>query len=208
MRIDPSLLIKDSGRMISDTPVIKSLKNLCSLNQQLASHQLDALTKNNEGIATNKSESKTSQPAEDSKVKSVNINKTIDIIINNSNVDDEKEPIPDIENDTDSKLAADADIDNKTDATPADKTDETDTDKSIDKKIHIDKHITIDVDNDGDIDVDIDVDIDIHIMDEATAAKEAGKKTVMAIMLSQYRVDAILGGDPDDESNPMYTPEW
>jgi len=208
MRIDPSLLFNDSGRMISDKPVIKSLKNLCSLNQQLASHQLDALTKNNEGIATNKSESNTLEPTEDSKIKSININKTIDIIIDNSDIDDEKEPVPDMENGTDSKLATDADIDNKTDTTPADKTDETDTDKNIDKKIHIDKHMTIDVDNDGDIDVDIDVDIDIHIMDEDTAAKEAGKKTVMAIMISQYRVDAILGGDPDDESNPMYIPEW
>jgi|GEM_PF-4131124 len=208
MRIDPSLLINDSGHMISDIPVIKSLKNLCSLNQQLASHQLDALTKNNEGITTNKSESNTTEPDEDSKVKSININKTIDIIIDNSDVDDEKEPVPDTETGTDPKTATDDDIDNKTDATPANKTDATDTDESIDKKIHIDKHITLDVDNDGDIDVDINVDIDIHIMDEDTAAKEAGKKTVMAIMISQYRVDAILGGDPDDESNPMYTSEW
>lgn len=50
-------------------------------------------------------------------------------------------------------------------------------------------------------------------VDEATKkaedeAKAASKAMIMATMVAQYRVEAILGGEPDDESDPMYMSEW
>ncbi|EMF0717740.1 hypothetical protein V2E67_001912 [Citrobacter freundii] len=37
----------------------------------------------------------------------------------------------------------------------------------------------------------------------------AGMQTIMmATMVSQYRIEAILGGDQDQEDNPMYISDW
>lgn len=59
---------------------------------------------------------------------------------------------------------------------------------------------------------DVANDADASEADEAKKAeddaKAANKAMIMATMVAQYRVEAILGGDPDDESDPMYMSEW
>lgn len=198
MRIEPSSRTNDNARELLDTPAIRSLRSLCSLDQQLASYTSDRLTMNNENIVTKESESSSTKSTKDSKAKNIDVD--INININKADVDEKTDLAPDVDTGKDPK----SDIDAETDIAPTDNTDEKNTDNTDTENIHIDKHITIDVDNDGDIDVDIDVNIDINTIDE----EAAGKKIVMAMMVAQYRVEAILGGDPTDESNPMYTPEW
>ncbi len=41
-----------------------------------------------------------------------------------------------------------------------------------------------------------------------TTTTSDNQQIVMATMISQYRVEAILGGDTTQEDNPMYMPEW
>ncbi|WP_230350811.1 hypothetical protein [Lelliottia sp. WAP21] len=44
---------------------------------------------------------------------------------------------------------------------------------------------------------------------EQTAEEKAAmQQAIMSIMVAQYRVEVLLGGDPTEENNPMYVPEW
>lgn len=41
-----------------------------------------------------------------------------------------------------------------------------------------------------------------------TEADTTGQTTNMSIMITQFRTEAMLGGDPDSLENPMHLPEW
>nr|WP_318383135.1 hypothetical protein [uncultured Enterobacter sp.] len=47
-----------------------------------------------------------------------------------------------------------------------------------------------------------------HLTREENAGNENIQNMNMSIMTAQYRIEAMLGGDPEKEDNPMHVTEW
>ena len=67
-----------------------------------------------------------------------------------------------------------------------------------------------DISDAGEADEISDVQEEEKTPEEKAAEEKAAQmqEIIMSTMIAQYRIEVMLGGDPDDETNPMYVPEW